>query len=171
MTQLSNLYWMPEHLNIRTFSNAKLNLVMQLTLKNATFRDVTELCIFNQLLIRDEGSNNTMVLKELEQRMLGLFNNGYQATFITIDDVNIGYVLFVERKNDRAEPYVFLRHFFIQESYRRQGIGKDVISNLKAEQFKDKKVLLEVLVSNERGRNFWESCGFEYRSMTMELPI
>ena len=144
---------------------------MQLTLKTATFRDVTELCIFNQLLIRDEGSTNVMVLKELEQRMLGLFNNGYQATFVCIDEVNIGYVLFVERKNERAKPYVFLRHFFIQDEYRRQGIGKDVISQLKAEQFKDKKVLLEVLVSNERGRNFWESCGFEYRSMTMELRV
>jgi len=144
---------------------------MQLTLKNANFRDVTELCILNQLLIRDEGSNNTMSLKELEQRMLGLFNNGYQASFISIDDANVGYVLFVERKNERKEPYIFLRHFFIQDAYRRQGIGKDVISQLKTEQFKDKKVLLEVLVSNERGRNFWESCGFEYRSMTMELPV
>jgi len=144
---------------------------MQLTLKNASFRDVTELCMFNQLLIRDEGSNNTMTLKELEQRMLGLFNNGYQATFVCIDGENIGYVLFVERKNEKAESYIFLRHFFIEDTYRRQGIGKDVITQLKAEQFKDKKVLLEVLVSNERGRNFWESCGFEYRSMTMELPV
>ncbi len=144
---------------------------MQLTLKQASFRDVTELCMFNQLLIRDEGANNPMSLGELEQRMLGLFNNGYQANFISIDDVDIGYILFVERQNDRAEPYIFLRHFFIQDTYRRQGIGKDVISQLKAEQFKGKKVLLEVLVSNERGRNFWESCGFEYRSMTMELPV
>lgn len=144
---------------------------MKLSLKNASFRDVTELCIFNQLLIRDEGSNNTMTLKELEQRMLGLFNNGYQATFIQVNDENIGYVLYVERKNEKAEPYIFLRHFFIQDAYRRKGIGKDVITQLKAEQFKDKKVLLEVLVRNERGRNFWESCGFEYRSMTMELPV
>jgi len=142
---------------------------MQLTLKNASFRDVTELCIFNQLLIRDEGSTNLMTLKELEQRMLGLLNQGYQATFICLDDVNVGYVLYVERKNEKVEPYVFLRHFFIQDAYRRQGVGKDVIAQLKAEQFKNKKVLLEVLVSNERGRSFWESCGFEYRSMTMEL--
>lgn len=144
---------------------------MQLILKQASFRDVTELCVFNQLLIRDEGANNPMSLGELEQRMLGLFNTGYQANFISINNNNVGYVLFVERKNERKEPYIFLRHFFIQDVYRRQGLGKDVMTQLKAEKFKDKKVLLEVLVSNERGRNFWESCGFEYRSMTMELSV
>ena len=53
---------------------------------------------------------------------------------------------------------------------RRKGIGREAISWLKNNAWKDDKIIrVEVLVGNPDGISFWKAAGFEDYCITMEM--
>ncbi len=126
--------------------------------------DVQLLAEMNRQLIQDEGHRNPMTLGELYQRMRGWLAEDYQALMIQDDVSTVGYVLFRQETD-----FLYIRHFFIVQAFRRKGLGKLAIQKLKEDVWSsNRRLRLEVLVSNSRGTAFWQSVGFGSYSLMME---
>lgn len=126
--------------------------------------DVHCLAVMNHSLIRDEGHRNQMTIDQLASRMVEFFLDGYRAVIFECDGALIGYALY------RFEPeWVYLRHFYVSPSFRRQGIGTAALNWLSANAWSDvQKVRIEVLIGNSSGIGFWRSVGFLDYCLTME---
>ncbi|WP_070963767.1 GNAT family N-acetyltransferase [Vibrio sonorensis] len=118
----------------------------------------------NQQLIIDEGHRNTMSSTELEHRMSGWLATDYQAA-VFYDKKNIaGYCLWKEEVQ-----HIYIRQFFICRSYRQTGIGKTAFNTVKSTYWNNKRLRLDVLVTNHRAKLFWQSVGFKDYCTTMEM--
>lgn len=140
-------------------------------IRRATLSDVPLLARMNQGLIRDEGSRNPMSLEALETRMRGWLSNNWTAVFILSGGETAGYLLYQARRDDffPEQIVIFVRHFFIQPEYRRQGIGRAGFEQTAAAYFPaDGRIVLDVLAANETGNRFWSSLGFRPYAHTME---
>lgn len=133
----------------------------------ATKRDCPRLAVLNRRLIEDEQHRNTMTLAELEQRMAGWLEGDYRAVIFSRAGTVLGYALY------RREPeWFYLRQFFVDRDYRRQGIGRTAIKWLMENAWQGgRRVRIEVLVDNNRGISFWHAVGFTEYSLTLERPI
>jgi ribosomal protein S18 acetylase RimI-like enzyme len=119
----------------------------------------------NRLLIWDEKHRNKMTIRRLTQRMKKWLSSDYQAFLFLNKDKVFGYCLFVKTKE-----YVYIRQFYIKRDSRRLGLGKKTIGLLRKTVWeKDKRLRLDVLVTNLRGISFWKSVGFKDYCLTMEL--
>ena len=128
-----------------------------------TDADIQLLAEMNRQLIRDEGHRNPMTLGELYERMRGWLTE-YRALIIQDDGSVVGYVLF-HQDTER----LYIRHFFIVPAFRRKGLGKLAIQELRENVWNSAtRLRLEVLVNNPRGTAFWRSVGFNAYSLTME---
>ena len=123
-----------------------------------TASDAGQLAVLNRQLIEDEGSDNPMTIEELETRMKGFLETGYDAYFFTLQGEVIGYALV----STKAAP-LYLRQFFIGRDHRREHRGTEAFRLLMGELETD-SVDVEVLSWNEPGARFWESLGFVERS-------
>lgn len=143
-----------------------------LTLRKATTEDVPALARMNKRMIEDENNVNPMSLSELEQRMHMLLKNEWNIDLICSGSQVVGYALYSFRLNpyfpDRTEVYV--RHYYIEREVRSRGFGRQGIKLLQEQRFNGASLTIDVLESNPRGRNFWESVGFEPYCTTMKLP-
>lgn len=113
----------------------------------------TELASFNKQLNDDGGCDNDMTIHELERRMHEFFLGGYQVIIFEVNGIHVGYTLV----NIMKTP-IFIRHFFVAGEFRRQGYGSEAFNKL-IEFLGVDKIDLSVLVSNDIGFKFWESCG------------
>ena len=131
----------------------------------ATTADLTLLARWNHELIEDERAPNPMSGAELERRMQGLITTGlYTASVFEIDGTPLAYALYRELVGE-----IFLRHFFVSRDHRRTGIGERALRALEHEVWADTdRIVLEVLVHNQRGLAFWRAMGFGELSLTME---
>ena len=125
--------------------------------------DVPQLAFFNKQLIEDEKSNNPMSIKELEERMSGFLNSEYDAYFFLVEESVVGYALV---KNTCTPLY--LRQFLIAREYRQKHYGTEAFHAL-LEYLSVDRMDIEVLPWNERGMQFWESCGFKEISRNMRF--
>lgn len=148
---------------------------MKINIRNADTNDISCLAQMNLYLIQDEGSRNPMNIAELEQRMAGWLEGGWEAKlFYSSKSADaLGYAVFQIRTDEYfpAEKLVYLRQFFIARERRHQGIGKQALGKLIAQCFPpDAKVVIDVLECNPNGRKFWESVGFVpyYTSMNLK---
>lgn len=130
--------------------------------------DVRLLAEMNSRLIRDEGHRNPMTSRELEERMRRwLLTGEYEAVLFGGPPAE-AYALF-RRDGDS----VHLRQFFVERQFRRKGIGRAAFETLLREVWPaERRVTVDVLVSNQVGRAFWALLGFREYALTMELgPI
>jgi RimJ/RimL family protein N-acetyltransferase len=143
---------------------------MSLTLRPATLMDLPLLVQMNQHLIQDEGSSNPMNTEQLESRMRRWFNH-WQIELFTLGTIIVGYTIYRLKKNESdGKETIYIRHYYIERDYRRQGFGKEGLQLLKKERFSNHtQIYLEVLWHNQRGRDFWNSLGFSPYSVTMKL--
>jgi ribosomal protein S18 acetylase RimI-like enzyme len=119
----------------------------------------------NRLLIRDEKHRNKMTLNQLAQRMKKWLSSDYQAFLFFKNGGVFGYCLFFKTKE-----YVYIRQFYIEKNSRRVGLGKKAMNLLRKNVWKkDKRLRLDVLVTNLRGISFWKAVGFKDYCLTMEL--
>jgi len=133
----------------------------------ATVADGHLLAQMNLQLIRDEGHRNSMSVAELEQRMQGWLAGEYQAVLFEDELGPAGYTLF-----KRESDWIYLRQFFVQPARRRCGIGREAISWLLENAWKNApRIRLDVLVENSDGIEFWRSIGFADYCITMEMPV
>lgn len=132
-------------------------------IKKCTLNDVSYLALLNKQLIEDEKSQNTMNIKELEERMYGFLTSEYDAYFFVADEKVVGYALI----KNTCEP-VYLRQFLIDRNYRKKHYGTEAV-NLLMKHLGVAGIDLEVLPWNEVGIAFWEKCGFKEISRYMRL--
>lgn len=132
--------------------------------RTATATDIPELASLNAALIRDEGHRSRMTVAELEARMQKFFDEGYVAVLFSEGARTAGYALY--RSDDEG---VYLRQFFIAEHARRKGLGREAVQWLCANAWQDaSRVTLQVLLTNQRGIDFWRAVGFGDYCLTME---
>lgn len=130
-------------------------------IKKCTNQDITQLALMNKHLIEDEKSSNPMSVAELETRMRGFINDDYNAYFFIEDETILGYALI----RHTSTP-LYLRQFYIEREYRRKHYGKQAFHQL-MEYIQADTIDIDVLPWNERGRLFWESCGFNDTCISM----
>lgn len=138
-----------------------------LTHRQATLQDVELLTAMNRQLIEDEQHprNILMTMAQLQDRMHGFLSEDYRAVVFKHDGRPVAYALF----RDRGES-IYLRQFFVARDCRRQGLGREAIRILRERVWPcDRRLTVEVLVSNQRGCSFWRSVG--YRDYSIELEI
>ncbi|MFT5523211.1 MAG: putative acetyltransferase [Pirellulaceae bacterium] len=136
---------------------------MAMKVRQAVLEDASELARLNQQLICDEGHRNVMTLDQLQQRMVTWLSEEYVGYLFGEDDETVGYAL--SRSEDQ---HVYLRQFFVVESFRRQGIGRAAFEQLRAHWGTDRRVRLDVLSGNQHGIAFWRAVGFAEYCITME---
>jgi GNAT superfamily N-acetyltransferase len=138
---------------------------MGISSRQATEADIPLLGELNHQLIRDEGHRNPMTMAQLQERMRDWLAGKYAATLFEDEGRVVAYALY------RKEPaLIYLRQFFVQRDQRRKGYGKRAIQLLRDQIWpKDKRLVVEVLSSNEGGISFWKTVGFHEYSMTLEI--
>ena len=134
-----------------------------ISIHKCTFEDVPKLALLNKQLIDDEKSNNSMSIKELEERMQGFLNTEYDAYFFMVNEKVVGYALVKKTCNP-----LYLRQFLIDRECRKLHYGTRAFRSL-LEYLNVDKIDIEVLPWNEPGIRFWESLGFCELSRYMRL--
>ena len=139
-----------------------MNQENRITLGTATFDDCPALAQMNRQLIDEGQQTNTMTVSELESRMRDWFEKGaYTGYTFKLDGEIIGYALI-----DLSEMWV--RHFFINREYRRQGYGKEAVSLL-FEQLGVNEIGLSCMTNNVPGQAFWRSFDHEIFSVKFKI--
>ncbi len=127
-----------------------------LTHRAATEDDVALLAALNEQLIADEGADTALDRAGLEARMRAWLRGEYRAVVFEAESGPVGYALY---RPDEAG--VYLRHFVIERSARRKGLGREAVAILRGRVLpKGVRVALEVLVPNRAGLAFWRAVGF-----------
>ena len=143
-----------------------------MTLRPAQSADCALLAQMNQRLIEDEAGRNPMTLEQLEDRMKGWLARGDYAIELILNPQPLGYLVYRNNPDNYfpQQRQVFLRQFFIERAFRRQGLGRAAVELWLATRVPaGSRVLLEVLASNHAGLAFWQSVGFDEFSLTMVL--
>ena len=145
---------------------------LPLGIRRALEADMILLASMNKHLIEDEGSQNPMNLKELEDRMRNWYHADWNIDILHIDDKVVGYTVYQYREQayDQNQRDIYIRQYFIQREYRKQGYGQQGINLLREKRFEEiKTIIIEVLNSNSNGMRFWSKMGFQAYSTTMKL--
>ncbi len=125
--------------------------------------DLSALAEMNLGLIRDEGSDNSMSLNELEQRMKGFLAGAYRGVIIEAGGKTAGYCLYRrEEPQNGDQAGVYLRQYYIKREFRQYGLGRAALERITRDCFSDAAfVELDVLECNPVGKAFWARCGFK----------
>ena len=131
----------------------------------ATLDDCLLLAGLNHRLIRDEGHGNQMTEPELEQRMRGWLSDEYRAVIFEDGGDVVAYALYREQPD-----LVYLRQLFVVRDRRRQGLGRHVVEILRSRVWpKDRRLTVDVLLSNQSGVGFYRSVGYTDYAMSPEI--
>jgi GNAT superfamily N-acetyltransferase len=145
---------------------------MDLHLRAATDVDVPALACMKLRLVQDEHHRNPMGEPQLRVRMAEWLRDGWGVDLLVAGEAVVGYavhrVLQDEYYPDRQ--YVYVRQFYVEREWRRQGIGRAGFGLLRDERFPDGAyIVLEVLTANPDGAAFWADLGFESYCTTLVL--
>ena len=137
---------------------------MGLEIRRAFPSDAGIIAPLNLRLIRDEGHRNPMGVAALRNRMKRWLRAEHRAVLIEADGRVVGYFLY------RREPeYWYVRHFFIDRTYRRLGLGRTAFRKIRRVYWKRPiRIRIEALALNRRGIQFWKALGFAPYALTME---
>jgi 8-oxo-dGTP pyrophosphatase MutT (NUDIX family) len=138
----------------------------ELVYRRAGSADIALLARLNAQLIADEKSDNPMSVEQLEARMREFIEeDGYKAVLFAEGEEVLGYALY------RVEPsHLFLRQFFVVREHRNEGVGRAAFEHLSDHEWENiASIRLDVLAGNKAARSFWESLGFDERSVRLEL--
>ena len=136
-----------------------------MTFRIATRADCALLAELNHQLIRDEGHRNKMSAPELEARMRGWIESEYQAVIFEERSELVAYALYREQPEE-----IYLRQLFVARHRRREGIGRNVVALLRSQIWpQHKRLIVEVLTSNNTGVAFWRAVGYRDYALTLEI--
>ncbi len=136
-----------------------------MTFRGATPGDCPVLAELNHQLIRDEGHRNAMTVPELEQRMRDWLTGKYRAVIFEDGDEVVAYALYREQLEE-----IYLRQLFVVRNRRRQGLGRRAVEILRSEIWpNNKRLTVDVLVTNKTARAFWRAVGYVDYSLTLEF--
>jgi predicted acetyltransferase len=134
----------------------------------ATLHDCALLAELNHQLIRDEGHRNSMTISELTRRMKSWLAGDYAAVLFENDGAVVAYAVYAEQPEK-----IYLRQLFVVRNRRRQGMGRQVMEILRSKIWpKNKRLTVEVLISNIAATAFWRAMGYRDYSLMLEiLPV
>jgi ribosomal protein S18 acetylase RimI-like enzyme len=136
-----------------------------MTFRPATLDDCALLAELNHQLIRDEGHRNPMTVPQLEQRMRGFIEGEYRAIILEEYDEVVSYALYREGPDE-----VYLRQLFVVRHRRRKGIGRRAVEILRSQVWpKNRRLTVEVLVTNAAAVAFWRALGYVDYALTLEI--
>ncbi len=105
-----------------------------------------------------------MTVPQLKKRMSSwLKKKEYWVLLFEEAGSPLGYVLYTKEKDQ-----TYIRHFFIERKNRRRGLGKKAMGLLLKKEWPKGRVVLDVLVHNQRAAAFWKSLGFKPYCLTLE---
>ena len=136
----------------------------------ATLEEIPLLAQMNRQLVEDEQHRHRLMSNQwLEERMRQLMAAGYEAALFEIEGRFVAYALY--RQHPDHEDSLYLRHFWVDRSLRRQGVGRAAMRILKNVIWPaEKRITVEVLIDNETARSFFQAAGFKPYSLELELP-
>jgi ribosomal protein S18 acetylase RimI-like enzyme len=136
----------------------------------ATLDDIPLLTRMNRQLVEDEGHRNQSKPDAwFEGRMRGFLTGGYRAVLFELEGDVVAYALYTDHP-DHSDT-IYLRQIFVDRARRRQGIGREAMRILRGEVWpQDKRLTVEVLVSNPVAQAFYKSVGFREYSLELEIP-
>ena len=136
-----------------------------MTFRPATLEDCALLAGLNHQLIQDERHRNRMTASELEQRMKGWLGGEYRAVIYEDGGEVVAYALFRELPEE-----IYLRQLFVVRNRRRQGVGRRAVEILRSHVWpKNKRLTVDVLVTNESAIAFWRAVGYTDYCLTLEI--
>ncbi len=136
-----------------------------MTFRPANLDDCGLLAELNHQLIRDEGHRNPMTIPQLEQRMRDWLSGEYRAVVFEKADKVVAYALFREQPQE-----IYLRQLFVVRDKRRLGIGAKAVEVLRSNLWpKNKRLTLDVLVTNQSAIAFWRAMGYVDYALTLEI--
>src|SRR3989304_2556680 len=136
-----------------------------MTFRFATLNDAPLLAELNHQLIQDEGHRNRMTVPELEGRMKGWLTAECRAVIFEDAGAVAAYALYREQPDE-----IYLRQLLVVRHRRRQGIGRCAGDLLRARTWPcDKRLTVDVLVSNTASVAFWRAVGFRDYCLTLEI--
>jgi GNAT superfamily N-acetyltransferase len=137
----------------------------KMTFRAAALEDCALLAELNFQLIRDEGHRNALSVPQLEQRMRGFIASEYRAIVFEQAGRVVAYALYREGSEE-----IYLRQLFVVRDRRRRGIGRRAIEILRSQVWpRNKRLTVEVLVSNQPGVAFWRAVGYVDYALTLEI--
>ena len=136
-----------------------------MTFRPATLDDCALLAELNHQLICDEGHRNPMTIPQLEQRMRGFIEGEYRAIIFEEYGEVVSYALYREGADE-----VYLRQLFVVRHRRRKGIGRRAVGILRSQVWpKNRRLTVEVLVTNAAAVAFWRALGYVDYALTLEI--
>ena len=130
-------------------------------LKLVACDNISLLTVLYKELLEDEQADFTLTDAQLSKKMAAFLESGQQAYVAVADGETVGYMLVVMSRTP-----LYLHHFYICRDHRRKGYGRAAFSLL-LDTLQTRQIDLDVFVWNERGQAFWQSLGFEPRSIIM----
>ena len=141
-------------------------------LRPAQPADCALLARMNKHLIEDEGGRNPMDVGQLEQRMRAWLARGDYLIELIVNPEPVGYIIYRISPDEYfpQKQQVYLRQFFIERAFRRHGLGRAAMELwMESRVPGGSRVILEVLVSNQAGLDFWRSLGFYDYALTLVI--
>ncbi len=143
---------------------------MDLIARPATVADAPLLAQMNRQLADDEGSRKPMTVAELSAGMEKWLSEDWQTIVFEERSEPVGYSVFQIGTDyyDPTIPEVYLRQFFIVREARGRGLGRQAFTILTNTVFPaGAQISLDVLATNPKGLQFWETLGFELYSSNL----
>ena len=116
----------------------------------------------------DEPYSKSSFLEDIQKRLVYVAKSGGQV---------LGYVILsVQQKGGpgiHVKKLLRLDSICVDETHRRQGIGKTMITDVRAlaRAFGCKEVILGVHPENDNAVAFYQKCGFHIRTVNLDLKV
>ena len=136
-----------------------------MTYRLAGTAEIPLLAELNRQLIEDEGDATKFSIEELTGFWRKWLGNEYQAVLFFDEDRICAYALF----RPDEEGTIWLRQFFVCRDCRRRGVGREAMRLLREQIWPLKaRIILEVLLGNDRGLQFWRAVGFRDHALVLQ---
>ena len=153
---------------------------MNIKIRNANIDDLKTILDFNKALFEYETAFNTQFDAKWSHSKAGITYftnvingiNGYSLV-AEIDETVVGYVaVSIYNLTFRTtNPIGELDNVYIDKSYRRKGVGQELIKGA-IQKAKEKGVMrlrVEAAIQNEKAITFYRKCGFKDFDIVLEM--
>ncbi|MCE0496942.1 MAG: GNAT family N-acetyltransferase [Methylacidiphilales bacterium] len=139
---------------------------MVILLRRATITDLELLGSLNHQLIEDEGHRSALTPSQLRERMRSWITVDYTAMLFEYKGEVVGYALYRDELG-----LIYLRQFFVRRDRRRKSMGRKAFELLRQQIWPaNKRITVELLISNKAAIAFWKAVGFKEYALTLEIP-
>ena len=141
-------------------------MIIPLTSRRALPADAELLGELSRQLMEDENQPDTATLAQHQQRMRMWLEADHAAVIFKYNKEVVAYALYLEEAHQ-----VWLKQFFVLRDARRKSIGQQAMRILRSLYWPaGKRLVVEVLMTNEAAIAFYKTIGFRDYNVTLEIP-